>query len=122
VPLKVRLYYQLTPMVFSPERVDLRVTFVSVDPSPRDLKLRFFFFGKFQIKLIHIRCLAPSLKARPALIGFVNLDQPLFHHSIKPSARATSSIGYVRIFEVIERGAIGQGVELSVEPSRGMRT
>ena len=33
-----------------------------------------------------------------------------------------SSIGYVRIFEVIERGAIGQGVELSVEPSRGMRT
>ena len=33
-----------------------------------------------------------------------------------------SSIGYVRIFEVIERGAIGQAVELSVEPSRGMRT
>ena len=33
-----------------------------------------------------------------------------------------SSIGYVRIFEVIERGVIGHGVELSVEPSRGMRT
>jgi uncharacterized protein YecE (DUF72 family) len=30
-------------------------------------------------------------------LGFVNLDQPLFHDSIKPSARATSSIGYVRV-------------------------
>jgi len=30
-------------------------------------------------------------------IGFVNLDQPLFHDSIRPSARATSAIGYVRV-------------------------
>jgi uncharacterized protein YecE (DUF72 family) len=30
-------------------------------------------------------------------IGFVNIDQPLFKKSIKPSARATSSIGYVRV-------------------------
>jgi len=30
-------------------------------------------------------------------LGFVNLDQPLFHDSIKPSSRATSSIGYVRV-------------------------
>jgi uncharacterized protein YecE (DUF72 family) len=30
-------------------------------------------------------------------LGFVNVDQPLFHHSIKPSARATSTIGYVRV-------------------------
>ncbi|MFL5366347.1 MAG: DUF72 domain-containing protein [Myxococcales bacterium] len=30
-------------------------------------------------------------------LGFVNVDQPLFHDSIKPSARATSTIGYVRV-------------------------
>ena len=30
-------------------------------------------------------------------MGFVNVDQPLFRNSIKPSARATSSIGYVRV-------------------------
>jgi uncharacterized protein YecE (DUF72 family) len=29
--------------------------------------------------------------------GFVNVDQPLFSKSIKPSARATSRIGYVRV-------------------------
>ena len=30
-------------------------------------------------------------------IGFVNIDQPLFHHSIKPSASVTSRLGYVRV-------------------------
>ena len=30
-------------------------------------------------------------------IGFVNIDQPLFRNSIKPSATATSPVGYVRI-------------------------
>ena len=30
-------------------------------------------------------------------MGFVNVDQPLFHNSIKPSARATSGIGYIRV-------------------------
>lgn len=30
-------------------------------------------------------------------IGFVNIDQPLFKRSIKPSARATSAVGYVRL-------------------------
>ncbi|HEX8242287.1 MAG TPA: DUF72 domain-containing protein [Longimicrobium sp.] len=30
-------------------------------------------------------------------IGFVNIDQPLFHDSIKPSAVATSHVGYVRV-------------------------
>ena len=30
-------------------------------------------------------------------IGFVNIDQPLFKRSIKPSARATASVGYVRL-------------------------
>lgn len=30
-------------------------------------------------------------------IGVVNIDQPLYRHSIKPSARVTSGIGYVRV-------------------------
>jgi len=30
-------------------------------------------------------------------IGFVNLDQPLFRNSLGPTARATASVGYVRI-------------------------
>jgi uncharacterized protein YecE (DUF72 family) len=30
-------------------------------------------------------------------IGFVNIDQPLFRHSVKPSATTTSPVGYVRI-------------------------
>lgn len=30
-------------------------------------------------------------------IGFVNIDQPLFHDSIHPSAHATSAVGYVRV-------------------------
>ncbi len=30
-------------------------------------------------------------------IGFVNIDQPLFRHSIRPSAIATSPVGYVRV-------------------------
>jgi uncharacterized protein YecE (DUF72 family) len=30
-------------------------------------------------------------------IGFVNIDQPLFHNSIKPSASVTSPVGYIRV-------------------------
>ena len=30
-------------------------------------------------------------------IGFVNIDQPRFHHSIRPSATVTSPVGYVRV-------------------------
>jgi uncharacterized protein YecE (DUF72 family) len=30
-------------------------------------------------------------------VGFCNIDQPLFHHSIKPSHVATSAVGYVRL-------------------------
>jgi uncharacterized protein YecE (DUF72 family) len=30
-------------------------------------------------------------------IGFVNIDQPLFRHSVKPSAKRTAPVGYVRI-------------------------
>ncbi len=30
-------------------------------------------------------------------VGFVNIDQPLYHDSIGPSARVTSHVGYVRV-------------------------
>ncbi|MFL5544695.1 MAG: DUF72 domain-containing protein [Gemmatimonadaceae bacterium] len=30
-------------------------------------------------------------------LGFVNIDQPLYHNSIRPSARVTSHVGYVRV-------------------------
>lgn len=30
-------------------------------------------------------------------VGFVNIDQPLFHHCLKPSARHTGRIAYVRV-------------------------
>ena len=30
-------------------------------------------------------------------IGFVNIDQPLFHNSIKPGASVTSAVGYIRV-------------------------
>ena len=30
-------------------------------------------------------------------IGFVNIDQPLFHDSIKPSSTVTSPVGYIRV-------------------------
>lgn len=30
-------------------------------------------------------------------LGFVNIDQPMFRNSIGPSARATASVGYVRV-------------------------
>ena len=30
-------------------------------------------------------------------VGFVNIDQPLFHNSIGPSAHVTSRVGYVRV-------------------------
>jgi uncharacterized protein YecE (DUF72 family) len=30
-------------------------------------------------------------------VGFVNIDQPLFKRSIKPSATVTSSVGYIRV-------------------------
>ncbi|HEX7088491.1 MAG TPA: DUF72 domain-containing protein [Longimicrobiales bacterium] len=30
-------------------------------------------------------------------VGFVNIDQPLFRKSIKPSARSTARVGYVRV-------------------------
>jgi uncharacterized protein YecE (DUF72 family) len=30
-------------------------------------------------------------------IGFYNIDQPIFHRSVKPTTHATSSVGYVRL-------------------------
>jgi uncharacterized protein YecE (DUF72 family) len=34
---------------------------------------------------------------RERSVGIVNIDQPLFAHSIKPSAEVTSGVGYVRL-------------------------
>ena len=30
-------------------------------------------------------------------LGLCNIDQPLFHRSVKPAAHTTSSVGYVRL-------------------------
>ena len=30
-------------------------------------------------------------------VGIVNIDQPMFKNSIRPSAKATSTVGYVRV-------------------------
>ncbi len=30
-------------------------------------------------------------------VGFVNIDQPLFHRCLKPSARCTARVGYIRV-------------------------
>jgi uncharacterized protein YecE (DUF72 family) len=30
-------------------------------------------------------------------LGFVNIDQPLYHNSIRPSAHVTSHVGYIRV-------------------------
>jgi uncharacterized protein YecE (DUF72 family) len=32
-----------------------------------------------------------------ARVGFVNVDQPLFHHSLRPGAAVTSPVAYVRV-------------------------
>ena len=51
------------------------------------------------IEVRHISWSVPEFYAelRERGIGFVNIDQPLFHNSVKPSAAATAPVGYVRI-------------------------
>jgi len=64
----------------------------------RDLTKTFAAYP-LAVEVRHESWNAPEFYAelRERGLGFVNLDQPLFHDSIKPSARATSSIGYVRV-------------------------
>ena len=51
------------------------------------------------VEVRHLSWAVPEFYAELAErgIGFVNIDQPLFHNSIKPSATATGPVGYVRI-------------------------
>jgi uncharacterized protein YecE (DUF72 family) len=51
------------------------------------------------VEVRHISWNEPGFYAELAErgMGFVNVDQPLFRNSIKPSARATSAVGYVRV-------------------------
>lgn len=58
-------------------------------------------FGDFRLVLEvrHESWNAPDVYAEllERGVGFVNIDQPVFKHSIKPSARVTSPVGYVRV-------------------------
>ena len=51
------------------------------------------------IEVRHISWNEPDFYAELAAgrIGIVNLDQPMFRNSLPPSARATSSVGYIRV-------------------------
>jgi uncharacterized protein YecE (DUF72 family) len=51
------------------------------------------------VEVRHASWLAPEFLAalKEEGIGFVNIDQPLYHDSIGPSAHATSNVGYVRV-------------------------
>ena len=42
-------------------------------------------------------------------VGFVNIDQPLFSRSIKPSARSTSRVGYMRVHGRNYQRLVAQG-------------
>src|SRR6266550_7387466 len=51
------------------------------------------------VEVRHASWLAPEFLAtlEEQGVGFVNIDQPLYHDSIGPSARVTSHVGYVRV-------------------------
>jgi uncharacterized protein YecE (DUF72 family) len=51
------------------------------------------------IEVRHISWNEPDFYAELAAgqIGIVNVDQPMFRNSLPPSARATSSVGYIRV-------------------------
>ena len=61
--------------------------------------VRTFSVYPLVIEVRHISWLAPEFM-RGLMengVGFVNIDQPLFHDSIGPSAHVTSHVGYVRV-------------------------
>jgi uncharacterized protein YecE (DUF72 family) len=64
----------------------------------RDLA-RAFHGYPLVVEVRHISWNEPDFYAELAAsrIGIVNLDQPMFKNSLPPSARATSSVGYVRV-------------------------
>ncbi|HET7825323.1 MAG TPA: DUF72 domain-containing protein [Anaeromyxobacter sp.] len=51
------------------------------------------------VEVRHVSWDAPEVLQELASLGagIVNVDQPLFHDSIRPAARATSAVGYVRV-------------------------
>ena len=51
------------------------------------------------VEVRHTSWLAPEFMASLAEegVGFVNIDQPLYHNSIGPSAHVTSHVAYVRV-------------------------
>jgi uncharacterized protein YecE (DUF72 family) len=51
------------------------------------------------VEVRHSTWLAPEFLStlREEGVGFVNIDQPLYHDSIGPSAHVTSHVGYVRV-------------------------
>lgn len=64
----------------------------------RDL-VRAFEAYTLVVEVRHISWNEPDFYAELARgrIGIVNLDQPMFRNSLPPSARATSSVGYIRV-------------------------
>jgi uncharacterized protein YecE (DUF72 family) len=64
----------------------------------RDL-IRAFRAYPLVVEVRHISWNEPDFYAELASgrIGIVNLDQPMFRNSLPPSARATSSLGYIRV-------------------------
>jgi uncharacterized protein YecE (DUF72 family) len=60
---------------------------------------RTFSMYPLVIEVRHTSWLDPEYFAALAEkgIGFVNVDQPLFHDSIKPSSHVTSHVGYIRV-------------------------
>lgn len=61
--------------------------------------VRTFSMYPLVVEVRHSSWLAPDFMQwlHDAGVGFVNIDQPLYHNSIKPSAHVTSHIGYVRV-------------------------
>jgi uncharacterized protein YecE (DUF72 family) len=58
-------------------------------------------FGAYPlvVEVRHTSWLAPEFLAtlREEGVGFVNIDQPLYHNSIGPSTHVTSPVGYIRV-------------------------
>ncbi|HEY6907835.1 MAG TPA: DUF72 domain-containing protein, partial [Myxococcales bacterium] len=64
----------------------------------RDL-LRAFAAYTLVVEVRHVSWNEPDFYAELARgrVGIVNLDQPMFRNSLPPAARATSSVGYIRV-------------------------
>ncbi len=61
--------------------------------------VRTFKWYPLVVEVRHASWLAPEflMALEEEGVGFVNIDQPLYHDSIGPSAHATSHVGYVRV-------------------------